>query len=73
MRTVRGRGLMVGFDVDGRRRARHRPPRAARAAARLQRDRPETIRFLPPLIVGEAEIDDAVDRIAPLLAEAAGS
>ncbi len=34
---------------------------------------PETIRFLPPLIIGEAEVDDAVDRIAPLLAEAAGS
>ena len=73
VRTVRGRGLMVGFDV-----ASADAPGIVRRALLEQRlvcnaTGPETIRFLPPLIVGEAEIDDAVDRIAPLLAEAAGS
>jgi acetylornithine/N-succinyldiaminopimelate aminotransferase len=72
VRTVRGRGLMVGFDVTGA-----NAPEIVRRALLEQRlvcnaTGPETIRFLPPLIVGEAEIDDAVDRIAPLLADAAG-
>jgi predicted acetylornithine/succinylornithine family transaminase len=73
VRTVRGRGLMVGFDV-----ASADAPGIVRRALLEQRlvcnaTGPETIRFLPPLIVGEAEIDDAVDRIAPLLADAAAS
>jgi acetylornithine/N-succinyldiaminopimelate aminotransferase len=73
VRAVRGRGLMVGFDIAGA-----NAPEIVRRALLEQRlvcnaTGPETIRFLPPLIVGEAEIDDAVDRIAPLLAEAAGS
>ena len=28
---------------------------------------PETIRFLPPLTIGELEADEAVARLAPLL------
>jgi len=73
VRTVRHRGLMVGFDVTGT-----DAPGIVRRALLEQRlvcnaTGPETIRFLPPLIIGEAEVDDAVDRIAPLLAEAAGS
>ena len=73
VRAVRHRGLMVGFDVTGT-----DAPGIVRRALLEQRlvcnaTGPETIRFLPPLILGEAEADDAVDRIAPLLAEAAGS
>jgi acetylornithine/N-succinyldiaminopimelate aminotransferase len=73
VRAVRGRGLMVGFDIAGA-----DAPGVVRRALLEQRlvcnaTGPETIRFLPPLIVGAAEIDDAVDRIAPLLADAAGS
>jgi len=73
VRAVRHRGLMVGFDVTGT-----DAPGIVRRALLEQRlvcnaTGPETIRFLPPLIIGEAEADDAVDRIAPLLAEAAGS
>jgi predicted acetylornithine/succinylornithine family transaminase len=73
VRAVRQRGLMVGFDV-----ASADAPGIVRRALLEQRlvcnaTGPETIRFLPPLIVGEAEIDDAVDRIAPLLADAAAS
>jgi acetylornithine/succinyldiaminopimelate/putrescine aminotransferase len=71
VRAVRHRGLMVGFDVTGT-----DAPGIVRRALLEQRlvcnaTGPETIRFLPPLIIGEAEADDAVDRIAPLLAEAA--
>ena len=42
-----------------RARARGRAPRAARAAAGRQRDRARrTLRLLPPLTIGEAEVDD---------------
>jgi acetylornithine/succinyldiaminopimelate/putrescine aminotransferase len=63
---VRQRGLMVGFDVTGD------APAIVRRALLEQRlvcnaTGPETIRFLPPLIIGEAEADEAVARIAPLL------
>jgi acetylornithine/N-succinyldiaminopimelate aminotransferase len=64
---VRQRGLMVGFDVAGD------APGIVRRALLEQRlvcnaTGPETIRFLPPLVIGEAEADAAVERIAPLLA-----
>jgi acetylornithine/N-succinyldiaminopimelate aminotransferase len=66
VRTVRQRGLMVGFDVTGD------APGIVRRALLEQRlvcnaTGPETIRFLPPLIIGEADADEAVERIAPLL------
>jgi predicted acetylornithine/succinylornithine family transaminase len=68
VRAVRGRGLMVGFDIDGA-----DAPGIVRRALLEQRlvcnaTGPQTIRFLPPLIIGEAEADEAIDRIAPLLA-----
>jgi acetylornithine/N-succinyldiaminopimelate aminotransferase len=70
VRAVRQRGLMVGFDVAGD------APGTVRRALLEHRlvcnaTGPETIRFLPPLIIGEAEADAAVDRIAALLARAA--
>ena len=63
---VRQRGLMVGFDVSGD------APAIVRRALLERRlicnaTGPGTIRFLPPLIIGEAEADEAVERIAPLL------
>jgi acetylornithine/succinyldiaminopimelate/putrescine aminotransferase len=69
VRAVRGRGLMVGFDI-----ARADAPAIARRALLEQHlvcnaTGPQTIRFLPPLVIGEAEADEAVDRITPLLAE----
>jgi acetylornithine/N-succinyldiaminopimelate aminotransferase len=69
---VRQRGLMVGFDV-----AADAPGIVRRAL--LERrlvcnaTGPETIRFLPPLVIDEAQADEAVQRIAPLLAEAAAA
>jgi acetylornithine/N-succinyldiaminopimelate aminotransferase len=64
--AVRGRGLMVAADID------RSAPDVARRALLEQRlvinaTGPQTLRFLPPLIVGEAEVDDAVARLEPLL------
>jgi acetylornithine/succinyldiaminopimelate/putrescine aminotransferase len=71
VRAVRGRGLMVAFDIDG-----GDAPAIVRRALLEQRlvcnaTGPDTIRLLPPLIIGEAEADAAIDRLAPLLADAA--
>jgi predicted acetylornithine/succinylornithine family transaminase len=66
--TVRGRGLMVGLDlVDGV----SAPLLAQRALAEqrliVNATGPATLRLEPPLIVTEAEIDDAVSRLAQLM------
>ncbi|MBJ7331090.1 MAG: aspartate aminotransferase family protein [Solirubrobacteraceae bacterium] len=66
--TVRQRGLMVGFDLEGL-----QAPDVVRRALVEQRlvanaTGPATVRLLPPLIVGEAEIDSAVERLAAVLA-----
>jgi len=64
--AVRGRGLMVAADVD------RDAPALVRRALHEQRlvinaTGPQTLRFLPPLIVEEPQVDDAVARLAPLL------
>jgi acetylornithine/N-succinyldiaminopimelate aminotransferase len=66
--SVRGRGLMVAAEL-----ARDDAPELARRALLEHRlivnaTGPTTLRFLPPLIVTEAEIDDALGRLASLLA-----
>ena len=66
---VRGRGLMVGVDLAEGLSA----PLLAQRALSEQRlvinaTGPATIRFEPPLIVSEAEIDDALGRVGALLA-----
>jgi predicted acetylornithine/succinylornithine family transaminase len=65
--VVRGRGLMVAADID------RSAPDVVRRALLEQRlvinaTGPQTLRFLPPLVIGEADVDDAVARLAPLLA-----
>ena len=65
---VRGRGLMVGFDIAGGRSA----PDLARRALLEQRlvvnaTGPATIRLEPPLIAGEGEIDEAIARLEKLM------
>jgi acetylornithine/N-succinyldiaminopimelate aminotransferase len=67
VREVRGRGLMNAFDIDGD------APAATRRALLEQRlvvnaTGPQTIRVLPPLLVTDAELDDAVDRLGAVLA-----
>jgi predicted acetylornithine/succinylornithine family transaminase len=64
--SVRGRGLMVAAEV------RADAPAAARAALLEQRlvvnaTGPTTLRFLPPLVVTEAEVDEALRRVAAVL------
>jgi acetylornithine/N-succinyldiaminopimelate aminotransferase len=63
---VRGRGLMIGFDVDVD------APRVARRALLEQRlvinaTGPRTLRLLPPLIVDADECDEALRRLAAVL------
>jgi predicted acetylornithine/succinylornithine family transaminase len=65
--VVRARGLMVAIDVEAD------APDVARRALIEQRlvinaTGPRTLRFLPPLVVSEAEIDDALGRLGTLLA-----
>jgi acetylornithine/N-succinyldiaminopimelate aminotransferase len=67
VREVRGRGLMNAVDLD-----RGDAPDVVRRALLEQRlvcnaTGPATIRLLPPLIIGEAEADEAVDRLRALL------
>jgi predicted acetylornithine/succinylornithine family transaminase len=64
---VRGRGLMVACDL-----AAGGAPHAARRALLEERlvvnaTGPQTLRFLPPLAVSEAEIDDAIARLGRIL------
>ncbi|MDQ3675951.1 MAG: acetylornithine/succinylornithine family transaminase [Actinomycetota bacterium] len=64
---VRGRGLMLAFDLDG-----GGAPQLVRRALLEQRlvlnaTGPATVRFLPPLTIGEAEVDEALKRLRALL------
>ncbi|MFZ1997127.1 MAG: aspartate aminotransferase family protein [Solirubrobacteraceae bacterium] len=68
--TVRGRGLMVGVDLHEGISA----PALAQRALLEQRlvvnaTGPATIRFEPPLVVTEAEVDEALGRLAELMSE----
>jgi acetylornithine/N-succinyldiaminopimelate aminotransferase len=64
--AVRGRGLMVAADID------RSAPEVVRRALLEQRlvvnaTGPQTLRFLPPLVIEARDVDDAVARLAPLL------
>ena len=68
---VRGRGLMVGFDLDPHPPGPGQAPELARRALLEQRlvvnaTGPVTIRLEPPLIVTEDEIDEALQRLRAL-------
>jgi predicted acetylornithine/succinylornithine family transaminase len=68
--AVRARGLMVGADIAAD------APATARALLLEHRlvanaTGPSTLRFLPPLVVSDDEIDEALRRIAAALAAAA--
>jgi acetylornithine/N-succinyldiaminopimelate aminotransferase len=57
---VRGRGLMVGARLDGE-NAREVAARALEAGLIINPIGDDTLRFLPPLVIGEAEVDQALD------------
>ena len=67
--SVRGRGLMVAAEV-----AVDAPALVRRALLEqrmvLNATGPSTVRFLPPLVITPAEIDDAVERFGTLLSDA---
>ena len=70
---VRGRGLMLAFDLEG-----GGAPELVRRALLEQRlvlnaTGPATVRFLPPLTIGEAEVDEALRRVRALLDEGPSS
>ncbi len=65
--AVRGRGLMIGFDLDG-----GDAPDVVLSLLRNERlvvnaTGPQTVRLLPPLIIDRAQADDALGRIARTL------
>jgi acetylornithine/N-succinyldiaminopimelate aminotransferase len=67
VRAVRGRGLMVAADVDAD------APEITRRALAEQRmvinaTGPQTLRFVPPLVISAAEVDEALRRLTALLA-----
>jgi acetylornithine/N-succinyldiaminopimelate aminotransferase len=67
VQDVRGRGLMLAAELDGG----DAPDLVSRALLEqhlvLNATGPATVRFLPPLIVTEAEVDDALGRLGRLL------
>jgi len=67
--TVRGRGLMVGIDLHDGVSATDLAQRALlEQRLVVNATGPATIRFEPPLIVTESEIDEALDRLGALMA-----
>ncbi|MDX6495430.1 MAG: acetylornithine/N-succinyldiaminopimelate aminotransferase [Gaiellales bacterium] len=63
---VRGRGLMMAFEVEDARELQRRALLDQRLV--VHATGPTSIRLLPPLTVSEAEIDQAVERLGAALA-----
>ena len=66
--SVRGRGLMVAAEVEADAPALVRRALVEQRLDRSTRPGPGTLRFLPPLVVSDAEIADALGRLRALLA-----
>jgi acetylornithine/N-succinyldiaminopimelate aminotransferase len=67
---IRGRGLMIAFDLDPSLNVS--APDVVLRALREERlvlnaTGPQTVRLLPPLIIGDAEADDALERLRRIL------
>jgi ornithine--oxo-acid transaminase len=70
VRDVRGRGLLAGIELDATRvRAGLVAERLLRAGILTKDTHRNTVRFAPPFIIEESEIDWAIDRVAEVLAE----
>jgi acetylornithine/N-succinyldiaminopimelate aminotransferase len=63
---VRGRGLMVGARLDGA-NAREVAARALEAGLIINPIGDDTLRFLPPMVIGEADVDRALDILSRTL------
>jgi predicted acetylornithine/succinylornithine family transaminase len=64
--AVRGRGLMIAFDLDIDANALSRRLLLERQLL-VNATGPRTLRLLPPLVIGEREAIDALERIAAIL------
>ena len=71
---VRGRGLFAGIELDPNMASADTVVRRLLGAGVLTRDtHRNTVRFAPPLIIDEQQIDWAIDRLAEVLQEIAAS
>ena len=74
IREVRGRGLFAGVELDRNMASAGTVVRRLLGAGVLTRDtHRNTVRFAPPLIIDESQIDWAVDRLTEVLEETAAS
>jgi acetylornithine/N-succinyldiaminopimelate aminotransferase len=64
---VRGRGLMVGVSLDDGLDAATVALRALEAGAVINVPGPGMLRFLPPLVIGEEEVEFAIDILGDVL------
>ena len=70
--AVRGRGLWAGVDIDpALGTGKQLSLRLAERGVLVKDTHGSTLRFAPPLVITEAEIDWAVDRFTETLAEMA--
>jgi ornithine--oxo-acid transaminase len=67
VRDVRGRGLFVGLELDPKVQAIAVAERLLEAGVLTKDTHRNTIRFAPPFVITEDEIDWAVDRVAEVL------
>ncbi len=73
VRTVRGRGLLIGVVLDDGYDAPAVARRALDAGLVVNAPTPDVIRLAPPLVVSEAECDEAVAILRSALAPTAGA
>ncbi len=70
IKEVRGRGLFVGVEIDSALGSARAVCEALLARGMLSKETHETVvRLAPPLVIGKAEIDWAVDQIRDVLGE----
>lgn len=69
IKDVRGRGLLVGMELAPPSSASTFVALCAKKALLLVPAGPSVVRFVPPLVVSEAQIDDALAIVAEALAE----
>jgi acetylornithine/succinyldiaminopimelate/putrescine aminotransferase len=65
---VRGRGLMLAAGLEQGLEAAEVSSRALAGGLVINVPAPDTLRFLPPLVIGDAEVDEALSKLAGALA-----
>jgi acetylornithine/N-succinyldiaminopimelate aminotransferase len=70
VKEIRGQGLMIGVELD--RNCTVLTPRAAEAGLLISVTADNVIRLLPPLIMTQAEADEVVTMLVPLVKDFLG-